>query len=303
MGHPQHVEHPHTHTHSPTGTDADADADAAAMAELLDLDAEVLHAPLSQVISWVRERTADRPPRRVLDLGAGTGTGTLALLSGFDDAEAVAVDASAEFLHHLQAAATARGLGDRVRTVHADLDVAWPAPEAPEGSFDLVWASSSLHHLGDPDRVLGEVLAALRPGGLLVAVELGGFPRFLPDDAGVGRPGLEDRAHDALAPAHTDRVPLLGADWNPRLAAAGFTVEAERPLEVHLTPPLPPSAGRYAQATLRRVRSALDGRMAADDLAALDALLDDDGPVALRRRTDLTVRTTRTVWTASRPPR
>ena len=87
------------------------------------------------------------------------------------------------------------GVADRVRAIQADLDAAWPAID----TVDLVWASSSLHHMADPDRVLTEVFAAIRPGGLLVVAELDSFPRFLPDDLGLGRPGLEARCHAVLA--------------------------------------------------------------------------------------------------------
>jgi SAM-dependent methyltransferase len=189
------------------------------------------------------------------------------------------------------------GLADRVRTVQADLDAGWPAA----GPADLVWASSSLHHLADPDRVLAEVLAALRPGGRLVVAEMESFPRFLPDDIGLGRPGLEARCQAASADMRAAELPHLGDDWGSRLSLAGFTVEAERPFAINLTPPLPAAAGRYAAATLRRIRSGLDGKLSADDLATLDTLLDSDGPAGIRQRDDLTVRTARTVWVARRP--
>jgi SAM-dependent methyltransferase len=187
-------------------------------------------------------------------------------------------------------------VADRIRTVQADLDAGWPAL----GTVDLVWASSSLHHMADPDRVLTEVHAALRPGGLMAVAELDSFPRFLPHDVGLGRPGLEERAHAALHDDIADAMPHRGSDWGPRLAKAGFAVEAARTFVIDLEPPLPPSAGHYAQASLRRIRSALDGRMSADDLAALDTLLDSDGPAGIRQRDDLRVRAERMVWMARR---
>lgn len=267
------------------------------MAELLDLDAEVLHSYLSEVTAWVGELAAE-PPHRILDLGSGTGTGALALAGCFPGADVIAVDKSAPLLRHLGGKARALGVAGRIRIVQADLDAAWPAI----GSVDLVWASSSLHHMADPDRVLAEVFGAIRPGGLLAVAELGSFPRFLPDDIGIGRPGLEARGHAALAQAMASEVPQLGSDWGPRLTKAGFTIEAERTFTIDLTPPLPAATGRYAQASLRRIRPSLDGRMSADDLAALDTLIDSDGPDSVLRRDDLIVRTTRTVWASRRHP-
>jgi SAM-dependent methyltransferase len=299
------------HHHADVDVDVDVDANAtatatgtgtggtdeSAMAELLDIDAEVLHSYLSELTAWIQELAADLPPRRILDLGCGTGTGALALLHRFEGADVVALDMSVQLLHRLEAKARDLGVADRVGTVQADLDTSWPAIE----TVDLAWASSSLHHMADPDRVLTGVFAALRPGGLLAVIEMDSFPRFLPDDLGLGRPGLEARCHGVLAERHADELPHLGSDWGPRLSQAGFTIEAERPFAIDLQPPLPASAGRYAQATLRRIRSSLDGRISASDLATLDTLLDSDGPDGILQRDDLTVRTARTAWAARRP--
>jgi SAM-dependent methyltransferase len=292
-GHQHGQGHGHGHGHGHSGGD---DVDASAMAELLDLDAEVLHEYLSELTAWIEEIVGDAPPRHIIDLGAGTGAGTFALLDRFEDADAVAVDMSPQLLQHLSVNAQARGFADRVRTVEANLDQAWPELD----TADLVWASASLHHMADPDRVLTDVVGALRPGGLLVAVELDSFPRFLPVDVGIGRPGLEARGHAALAENRAVDLPTLGSDWGPRFTQAGFTIEAQRTFTIELDPPLPAATGRYAQVSLRRMRAALDGRLSADDLATLDTLLDSDGPLGILQREDLSVRAERTVWIARR---
>jgi SAM-dependent methyltransferase len=288
--------HPATAAHHHPATAAPAahahHQDDAAMAEMLDLDAEVLHSYLSEVIGWVAD-TAVGPPRRILDLGAGTGAGALALAQRFTGAEVTAVDTSAPLLGRLQDKARELGVADRIHVIQADLDAGWPAVEP----VDLVWASKSLHHMADPERVLADVFAALRPGGLLTVDELGSFPRFLATEPGAG---LEERGHAALAAELAGELPHLGSDWAPRLRQAGFTLLGEREFAIDLTPPLPAAAGRYAQVSLRRLRSALDDRMSADDLAALDSLIDGDGPDGVLHRTDLTVRTARTVYLAER---
>jgi SAM-dependent methyltransferase len=230
-------------------------------------------------------------------MGALSVTGALALLERFERADAIALDISAQLLHHLRGKARALGVADRVRTVQADLDAAWPAID----TVDLVWASASLHHMADTDRVLTEVFAALRPGGLLVVVEMDSFPRFLSDDFGLGRPGLEARCHATLAEGHAAAVPQFGSDWGSRLSQAGFAIEAERPFTIDLMPPLPAATGLYAQASLRRIRSHLDGGLSADDLATLDTLINSDGPESVLYRNDLAVHAVRTVWVAKRP--
>ena len=282
----------HHHQHDPA-----AESDWAAMAELLDLDADVLHSYLSEVTAWVYERAAELPRRRILDLGSGTGTGALALVQCFAEADVIALDKSAQLLARCQAKARELGVEDRIRTVQADLDAAWPVIDP----VDLVWASSSLHHMADPDRVLTEVFTAIHPGGLLAVAEMDSFPRFLPDDAALGRPGLEARCHAALAEEMAEQVPHLGSDWGSRLRKTGFAIEAERTFVIDLKPPLPVSTGRYAQLSLQRIRSSLEGRMSGDDLAALDTLIDSDGPDSVLRRDDLAVRAKRTVWMAKRP--
>jgi SAM-dependent methyltransferase len=283
--------HDHQHDHP-------ADPDDAGLAELLDLDAEVLRAYLAEVIDWVQRLAGDPPPRRILDLGTGTGAGALALARRFAEAEVIALDLAEPMLERLRDKARRLGVADRIRTVRADLDAAWPAVGGP---VDLAWAANSLHHLADPDRVLAAVFGAIRPGGLLAVAELDSLPRFLPADLGFGRPGLEERCYAALTEAHADELPHLGSDWGPRLAKAGFTVEAERRFTIDLTAPLPPAAGRYALATLRRIRTGLESRLSADDLVTLDTLIDDHGPGSVLRRDDLTVRATRSGWVGRRP--
>jgi SAM-dependent methyltransferase len=286
-----HHAHHHDHQH-----DGDEPAQAV-LAELLDLDAEVLHDYLSSVIDWVGELAADQPPRRILDLGCGTGTGSLALLRRFPGSEVTAVDASGPMLDRLRDKARELQVTSRVHAVQADLDAGWP----DTGPVDLAWASNSMHHMADPDRVLAQILAALEPGGLLAVAEMDSFPRFLPDDPGIGRPGLEERCHAAQDDVRGHEMPHLGSDWGPRLAKAGFAVEAGRTFAIGLEAPLPAPASRYALLSLQRLRSAIDGRISADDLAALDTLLDPDDPASIRQRGDLTVRTARTVWLARRP--
>jgi SAM-dependent methyltransferase len=272
---------------------AHADAEAGSEAEILDLDAEVLAGHLAEITGWL---PLDGSPRHVLDLGCGTGAGTFALLDRYPGARVTAVDSSPAHLGRLREKADAAGVAGRVRTVLADLDGVWPELEAP----DLVWASASMHHTADPDRALRAVRDLLVTGGLFALVELSGFPRFLPAGAPEDRPGVEERAHAASDRHHAHHVPHRGADWGPKLAAAGFDVEGESTVAVHLDGSRTPAVGRYALEGLRRMRGTVGDLLPAEDLAALDRLLDVESPHCIARRDDLAVRTERSVWAARR---
>ncbi len=151
-----------------------------------------------------------------------------------------------------------------------------------------------------PDHALRAVRELLAPGGLFAVVELAGFPRFLPADAPENRPGLEERAHAATDGFHAEHVPHRVADWGRLLTAAGFTVEDERTLTVDIEGGRSEAIGRYAHGSLQRIRGVAAPVLDPQDLAALGELLDTDGPNSILHRTDLAVRTERTVWAARR---
>jgi SAM-dependent methyltransferase len=282
---------PHHHAHGA------ADPSLAAM---LDLDARILHRHLLEVTTWVRRLARDTAGRVVVDLGAGTGTGTVALARRFDRAEVVAVDASDAMLARVAERAIVDGLADRIRTVRADLDAGWPALP----SADLVWASLMLHEVADPARLLGRIRDGLAPGGILAVVEMDGPPRFLPDDLppDLARPGLADRLDDAVThggtggPSHPDWAPWLGDAGLVEVETRAFAIDADPADPIAAAATLP-----YARAWLARVRDRAADRLEADDRAALDALLGPDGPHALARIPDLRLRGTRTVYVGRRP--
>ena len=229
---------------------------------------------------------------RLLDLGAGTGTGALGLAERFPRAEVIAVDVEPGSLARLRDKARARGLAGRVRTVAADLDAGWP----DLGPLDLTWASMSLHHLAEPGRVLADALAATRPGGLIAAAEFAEPLRFLRPAAVPA--GFEDRLLDRLGRAHAEALPTLGSAWAPRLAAAGWEVAGEREFPVDLDPPAHPRAAEYARAWFARLSEGLADQLEPADQATLTALLAGDGPLS---PADLRIRGTRTVTLARRP--
>ncbi|WP_186759388.1 trans-aconitate 2-methyltransferase [Arthrobacter alpinus] len=266
----------------------------AGLAETLTLDSLILGQYLEQATELAAGLVAT-VPATILDIGAGSGAGTVALAQRFENANIIALDKSAEMLAQTLQACRKQGLDGRVSCVLADLDGPWPAVPAA----DLIWASSSLHELADPEQAMREMFARLNPGGLLVVIEMDSLPRFLSAamlEDGTGLSALEARLHGALEQRHWNSHP----DWRAGLQRAGFDVLEQRTLPTvgRSTPEL---TSRYTRIFLGRIREALDGVASTTDLATLGRLLASDGPEALGQRTDLEARGNRTAWVARKP--
>ncbi len=106
----------------------------------------------------------------VLEAGPGMGFHTLPLaeLVGATG-RVVAVDCQERMLHHLQRRAADRGLGARIATRECDQDSLRVTDLA--GRVDVVMAYNVVHEAADPERMIGEMVRALRPGGRLVLSE------------------------------------------------------------------------------------------------------------------------------------
>jgi SAM-dependent methyltransferase len=266
------------------------------MLEYRELESAVLPTYWAAVLDWVGAAAADLRPQRILDLGAGTGIAALALARRFAGAEVIALDLDAGALEVVRAKAGKALVADQVVTLEADLDEVWPDLV----DLDLTWASMSLHHLAEPDRVLRKLRESTRPGGLIAVAEISEDMRLLPDDLGIGRPGLEHRCLEAQAAEHARTLPTLGSHWATRLRAAGFAVLDERVLALDEATPELPATARFAELRLGRLRSAFAAALAAEDLDVLDALLDEQSPSFVGGRTDFVVRGARALTLAAR---
>jgi len=111
---------------------------------------------------------ADRP-RRVLDLGCGTGTLTIAIAKALPDAAVSGLDADVEAL--AIAAHKARGAGVSLG-LHQGFSTSMPFGNA---QFDCVVSSLFFHHLTREAKIatLREVRRALAPKGLLHVADWG----------------------------------------------------------------------------------------------------------------------------------
>ena len=81
---------------------------------------------------------------RIVDMGCGTGGGTLALARLVPDAHITGLDMFPEFVDRLNATAVERGLSDRVRAVVGQVEA---APFEP-ASLDVIWSEGVLDGAG-----------------------------------------------------------------------------------------------------------------------------------------------------------
>ncbi|GHD52805.1 hypothetical protein GCM10017083_28680 [Thalassobaculum fulvum] len=181
---------------------------------------------------------------RVLEVGAGTGGATGAVLEGLGGTARsyVFTDLSAGFL----AAARERFGTDAVETRILDIEADPAAQGFALGGADIVLAANVLHATRDIGRSLAHARALLAPGGLLMLVESSSPRRWVDIVFGLteGWWRFEDTGR---RPDH----PLLSPDgWRAALAEAGFepglvegsdVILARRPLEK-----LAPETGSWA---------------------------------------------------------
>ena len=292
----QHQHHGHErHRHEPVHL---TEADWASYAAHTELQGEVFNRFLTDTIEWIATfRGAGAPPvRQVLDIGSGPGVSTCQLALSYPDAIVTAVDASPAMLRAAEARAARLGLSERVHTALAEL------PDGLDGfeDIDLIWASMSLHHVGDEVRALCALRALLRPNGILAIAELVDPTRLLPDDLGFGRPGLSGRVEIAGAAWFADMRHGLAdsveaGDVASKLTAAGFVVLGERIARDRLDAPLGDTERQVAQGELLRLRKQFGDRLDADDAQTLDVLCDESDPRAAVNRADLFAESSRQI--------
>jgi tRNA (cmo5U34)-methyltransferase len=137
---------------------------------------------------------ADNGAPRTLDLGAGTGSTSLAVLRARPNAHLVLVDENPGMLAVAQDALPVENIE---RVVVADL-----SDPLPEGPFDLVVSALAIHHLDGPAKqeLFAAVHARLRAAGRFVMADV-----VIPDDDADATTPLTDdydkpdRARDLLA--------------------------------------------------------------------------------------------------------
>lgn len=106
---------------------------------------------------------AARAPRRVLDLGAGTGLLSRFVRAAYPQAELVLLDGAAAMLEQARASVAPP----------AKFELADLREELPGGDFDAVVSALAIHHLEDAEKrdLFARVHRVLAPGGVFVNAE------------------------------------------------------------------------------------------------------------------------------------
>jgi SAM-dependent methyltransferase len=100
-------------------------------------------------------------PRSILDVGAGTGSLSLAVAAAFPAAQITGIDRSAAYI----ALARSRAPSDRVRFETGDAT----AIDHADASFDAALSMLVLNFVPEPARAIREMIRVTRPGGTVAA--------------------------------------------------------------------------------------------------------------------------------------
>jgi ubiquinone/menaquinone biosynthesis C-methylase UbiE len=120
------------------------------------------------IAHWLALTAPDFKPRRMLDLGTGTGRNLMPYLDAFPGLEAHGIDVSAPGLRYGHAVAARDGYPIHFRQANA------AALEFASGSFDLIVSSFFFHEIpvAVTRQVLTECHRLLAPGGRMIHMEL-----------------------------------------------------------------------------------------------------------------------------------
>ena len=278
------------------------DVDWAAMAGALCAWDELEAARSREIVDWL----GVLPGHVAVDVGSGAGGMAAALLDAVEPAGTVVIADGAPELLAVARQRVGRP-GHHLVALLVDLEQQSLSSVLEQRPVDLVHASAVVHHLDDELAAITDLAAVVRPGGRVAVVEGGLDHRFLPDDCGIGDPGLEQRLATAQAEWFWTEVRPAAATvrtgwgWNVLLAEAGLVDVATRSFLLDLPPPLSESARRVVRGVFERQLARVDERIGRDDRATFASCSTTTTLAEIMRRPDVFVLGARTVHVGTVP--
>lgn len=212
-----------------------------------------LNAAFTSALDWLVDLIDPAPHGSWLDVAAGTGLVGRALARRVD--RVVCVDATVAMLDAGRREAVAEG----IRNVDFLVGDAFDLPVDTE-ACDGVVTRFSFHHFEDPERALGAMVDACRPGGRIVVKDIVASPE----------PGVRERQ---------DRIESLRDDSHLRMAlpgeiagwAADLGLETEPTVVRELERPLEPwlAQSRTPPDRAQAVRDALAAELAGGEATGM----------------------------------
>jgi ubiquinone/menaquinone biosynthesis C-methylase UbiE len=267
------------------------------LAAATELEGEVLIGFVTATIDRIRSMM---PAGRghIIDVGSGPAVAACEFAVAFPHARVVAFDSSSGMLARAAQRIERLDVGSRVSTRLGDVPGGFDGLGV--GVADLVWASMSLHHVGDEVAALAAMRDLLVPGGVLAIAEMAGPTRVLPDDLAVGKRGLDQRIEQAHAawfagmraalPESTDSQDLAAM-----IRAAGFSIVDDRVETLRVDPPLTGESRAFAVNLVEGFRRHADEALSSEDVAVLDVLLDPTDPRSVHLRDDVFIDASRRI--------
>ncbi|MBL8644232.1 MAG: methyltransferase domain-containing protein [Rhodospirillaceae bacterium] len=123
------------------------------------------------IARYLKRNHPDFKPQRILDMGCATGNNTVPLYDAFPEAEVHGIDLGAALLRYGHV--RAESLGKKIHFSQQNAE----KTNFADGSFDLVVSNILFHETSRTalPRILAETRRLLRPGGLMIHLEVDQF--------------------------------------------------------------------------------------------------------------------------------
>ena len=152
--------------------------------------------------------------QKIIEFGCGTGITGLTLLQIFPNAELVATDIKDRFLNRLGANAERLKIDDeRITLAISDIsspnevrDLSGEDLSHHEERYDIICAGANIGYASTPESSIAELYELLKPGGIIVNLEMSKRPMGRLISALYGYPMIDQTTFERLAETHGARV-------------------------------------------------------------------------------------------------